>query len=107
MLKDKKVALLVNQTSVIRNAEGGYTHLADSLISLDIDVRFLMAPEHGIKGLVSAGDAVGDSHYEKKKNLTVYSLYGKTKKPQAEWLKEVDVVVFDIQDVGCRFYTYL
>lgn len=107
LLKDKKVALLVNQTSVIRNAEGGYTHLADSLISLDIDVRFLMAPEHGIKGLVSAGDTVGDSHYEKKKNLTVYSLYGKTKKPQAEWLKEVDVVVFDIQDVGCRFYTYL
>lgn len=107
LLKDKKVAMLVNQTSVVRNRQGELTSLVDSLINLDIDVRFLMAPEHGLQGLVSAGDPIGDTHYEKKKNLIVYSLYGKNKKPQAEWLKEVDIVVFDIQDVGCRFYTYL
>lgn len=107
MLEGKRVAMLVNQTSVISNGQGGYTPLVDSLIDRDVDVRFLMAPEHGIKGLVSAGDPVSDSHYQKKKDLTIYSLYGKNKKPSAEMLADADVVVFDIQDVGCRFYTYL
>jgi len=99
--------MLVNQTSIVPDALGNNHSLVDSLIDLDVDVRFLMAPEHGLKGLVSAGDAVGDAKYEKKKNLQVYSLYGKNKKPKSEWLDSVDCVVFDIQDVGCRFYTYL
>lgn len=107
LLKDKKVALLVNQTSVIEDHNGKKTLLVDSLINQNIDVRFLMAPEHGIKGLISAGDPVNDAHYKKKKDLTIYSLYGKNKKPQSAWLEQIDVVVFDIQDVGCRFYTYL
>lgn len=106
-LCNKRVALLVNQTSGVRADDGRWVPLADTLIDRDVDVRFLMAPEHGLKGRVSAGDAVGDSHYEQKQNLKVYSLYGKNKKPQQEWLKEVDCVIFDIQDVGCRFYTYL
>lgn len=107
LLSEKRVAMLVNQTSVVPDDQGNLTPLIDSLINLDVDVQFLMAPEHGLKGLVSAGDAICDSHYEKKKNLQVYSLYGKNKKPQREWLDQVDCVVFDIQDVGCRFYTYL
>lgn len=107
LLHGKRVAMLVNQTSIVPAADGSQTPLIDSLINLDVDVRFLMAPEHGFKGSVSAGDAVGDSHYEKRKNLQVYSLYGKNKKPQAEWLNDADCVIFDIQDVGCRFYTYL
>ncbi|MBQ0056840.1 MAG: DUF1343 domain-containing protein [Bacteroidales bacterium] len=106
MLEGRRVAMLVNQTSVIAH-DGGHTAIVDSLISRDVDVRFLMAPEHGIKGLISAGDPVTDSHYQQKQNLKVYSLYGKNKKPQAEWLSQCDVVVFDVQDVGCRFYTYL
>ncbi len=107
LLEGKRVAMLVNQTSVVPDASGKNHSVTDSLIDLDIDIRFLMAPEHGLKGLVSAGDAVGDARYEKKQNLQVYSLYGKNKKPQREWLDSVDCVVFDIQDVGCRFYTYL
>lgn len=107
MLEGKRVAMLVNQTAVISNASGSNTPLVDSLINRDVDVKFLMAPEHGIKGLVSAGDPVSDSHYQQKKDLQIFSLYGKNKKPQAEWLNKIDVVVFDVQDVGCRFYTYL
>lgn len=107
LLEGKKVAMLVNQTSILSNAAGNNHSLIDSLIDLDVDIRFLMAPEHGLKGLISAGDAVGDAKYEKRQNLQVYSLYGKNKKPQREWLQSIDCVVFDIQDVGCRFYTYL
>jgi len=107
LLQQKKVALLVNQTSVIPGPSGQNSSLIDSLIDLDIDVRFLMAPEHGLKGLASAGATIGDAKYDKKQSLQVYSLYGKNKKPQQAWLDSVDCVVFDIQDVGCRFYTYL
>lgn len=107
LLELKKVALLINQTSIIPDASGKNHPLVDSLIQLNIDIRFLMTPEHGLKGLISAGDAIGDSKYGKAQNLQVYSLYGKNKKPQREWLDSVDCVVFDVQDVGCRFYTYL
>ena len=107
LLKNRRTALLVNQTSVVKNADGQFVPLADTLISLDVDVRFLMTPEHGLKGTVSAGDAVGDGQYDKRRDIPVRSLYGKNKKPQPEWLDEVDCVVFDVQDVGCRFYTYL
>lgn len=107
LLQNKRIAMLVNQTSVIPDSLGRNVPLVDTLLSLNTDIRFLMAPEHGLLGKISAGDAIGDSHYERRQKLKVYSLYGKNKKPQREWLDEVDCVVFDIQDVGCRFYTYL
>ncbi len=107
LLQDKKVAMLVNQTSIVPDISSKNIPLVDSLISAEIDIRFLMAPEHGLKGILSAGATVGDARYGKLQDLQVYSLYGKNKKPQSEWLDSVDCVVFDIQDVGCRFYTYL
>lgn len=107
LLQNKRVALLVNQTSIVTDSAHQVVPLVDILLDKDIDIRFLMAPEHGLKGVISAGDIVGDTRYEKKQNLQVYSLYGENKKPQKEWLDSIDCVVFDIQDVGCRFYTYL
>ena len=107
MLEGRKVALLVNQTSVVETESGRMVPLVDTLLECNIDVRFLMTPEHGLQGLVSAGDAVGDTRYGKRQDLPVYSLYGKNKKPRREWLEQADCVMFDVQDVGCRFYTYL
>lgn len=107
LVKGKKVAMMVNQTSVINTPEGSHRHLVDSALALGVDVRFLMSPEHGLKGTIGAGAKVGSTTYGKLTKLPVYSLYGDTKKPKPEWLKEADVVIFDVQDVGCRFYTYL
>lgn len=107
LLQGKRVALLINQTSVIQDARHQNIPLIDTLLSAGVDVRFLMAPEHGFEGKISAGGNVANTLYDKKKSLQIYSLYGKTKKPLPEWLDQADCVVFDIQDVGCRFYTYL
>ena len=101
LLKGKSVAVVANQSSVIKN-----THLVDSLISLKISVKKVFCPEHGFRGLVDAGEKVA-TEKDKKTGLTITSLYGKNKKPKPEDLKDVDVVIFDIQDVGVRFYTYL
>ncbi len=101
MLKNKSVALLINQTS-----QFNHTLLLDTLIHSGIHVTKIFAPEHGFRGTASAGEVVNDS-IDAKTNLPVISLYGKHKKPTAADLKGVDVVVFDIQDVGARFYTYI
>ncbi|PCJ89123.1 MAG: hypothetical protein COA57_02580 [Flavobacteriales bacterium] len=101
LLKDKKVAVVANQTSVIGN-----THLVDSLLALGVDVKKVFAPEHGFRGMADAGEHVKNAR-DKKTGLPVISLYGKNKKPSFEYLKDVDIVVFDIQDVGVRFYTYI
>lgn len=102
LLKGKSVAVVANQSSIIKN-----THLVDSLISLKVSVKKVFCPEHGFRGLVDAGEKV-DSEKDKKTGLNIISLYGKNnKKPKPEDLKGVDVVIFDIQDVGVRFYTYL
>ena len=107
LLKDKRVGLVVNQTAVIyRPTDGTYVPLPDSLLHLGVNVRCIMAPEHGYRGTAEAGAHIS-SGKDEATGLQIYSLYGNTKKPQAEWLKDLDVVVFDIQDVGCRFYTYL
>ncbi len=107
LLEGKRVGLVVNQTAVIRRqSDGAYVPLPDSLLALGVDVRCIMAPEHGYRGTAEAGAHIKSSKDETT-GLQIYSLYGNTKKPKAEWLKDVDVVVFDIQDVGCRFYTYL
>ncbi|MEP2771603.1 MAG: DUF1343 domain-containing protein [Fulvivirga sp.] len=101
ILLDKKVGLVVNQTSLVGN-----THLTDTLLALDVDVRKVFAPEHGFRGDADAGAIVKDG-IDTKTNLPITSLYGSNKKPSAEQLQDIDVLVFDIQDVGTRFYTYI
>ena len=105
LLKGKRVAVVANQTSVIFKNKG-YTHLIDSLIQLDVDVKKVFAPEHGFRGTVDAGEFVKDG-IDTKTKLPIVSLYGKNKKPSANQLKDIDIIVFDIQDVGVRFYTYI
>ena len=101
LLKDKKVAVVANQTSMV-----GKTHLDDTLLSAGIDVRLIFAPEHGFRDLADDG-AVITSGTDAVTGVPVVSLYSSKKKPSPEDLAGIDVVVFDIQDVGTRFYTYL
>lgn len=101
MLKGKAVGVFANQTSMVKN-----THLIDTLISSGINVVKIFGPEHGFRGDADAGTHVDDSK-DKKTGLPVISLYGTHKKPTAEDLKDVDILVFDIQDVGVRFYTFI
>jgi len=104
-LKGKRIAIVANQTSVISTGIG-HTHLVDSLLSLKMNVKKVFAPEHGFRGKADAGELVKDG-IDTKTGLPIISLYGKNKKPSKEQLKGIDVVVFDIQDVGARFYTYI
>ncbi len=101
LLIGKRVALVANQTSRI-----GKTHLADSLLSLGVGLVRIFSPEHGFRGHAGAGEAV-ESGIDTKTGLPVVSLYGQHKKPAAEDLTGIDIVLFDIQDVGVRFYTYI
>jgi uncharacterized protein YbbC (DUF1343 family) len=103
LLKGKQVGLVVNQTSVI---EDGQVHLLDALLAKGIDVKKVFAPEHGFRGTEDAGQDVSDSR-DLKTGIPIISIYGKNKKPSAQQLEGLDVVVFDIQDVGARFYTYI
>ncbi len=100
-IKDKRVALVVNHTAIIDNR-----HVVDTLLCKGINVVKIMAPEHGFRGEADPGEAISDSKDEQT-GLPIISLYGKNKKPSAEHIKDVDVVVFFIQDVGARFYTYI
>ncbi len=106
LLKGKRIALVANATTVVFKDGGGWTHLVDSLRSLGIDIRKIFAPEHGFRGVADAGEAIEDGK-DPKTGLPIVSLYGKNKKPTEAQLQDVGVVVFDIQDVGVRFYTYL
>lgn len=101
LLKGKRVAAFANQTSVIKG-----THLVDTLIKSGINVVKIFGPEHGFRGTANAGELIGNNT-DKKTGLPVISLYGDHKKPSENDLKDIDVVVFDIQDVGVRFYTYI
>ncbi|RIV46865.1 exo-beta-N-acetylmuramidase NamZ domain-containing protein [Flagellimonas pelagia] len=105
MLQGKKVGIVANPTSVIFN-DKGYAHLVDSLVSLGVDVKKVFAPEHGFRGTADAGEHVKDG-VDAKTGVPIISLYGKNRKPSKEQLDELDVVVFDIQDVGVRFYTFI
>ncbi len=100
-LQGKNVALIVNQTSTI-----GSTHVVDTLMSLGINIKKIFAPEHGFRGAADAGEHVQDG-VDKKTGLPIISLYGKHRKPTEEDLNDIDIVIFDIQDVGVRFYTYI
>ncbi|SHI29923.1 exo-beta-N-acetylmuramidase NamZ family protein [Algibacter luteus] len=108
LLKGKRIGIVANQTSVIfkNQAHTIYAHLVDSLVALKVDIKKVFAPEHGFRGQADAGEVVKDG-VDTKTNLPIISLYGKNKKPSAEQLKDLDLVVFDIQDVGARFYTYI
>ena len=101
LLQGKKVAIVGNQTSMIKN-----THLVDSLINLDINIVTVFSPEHGFRGNEDAGAKINDM-IDEKTGIPIISLYGKNKKPIKSQLSKVDIIVFDIQDVGARFYTYI
>lgn len=101
LLKNKRVGIIANNTSVIGN-----THLVDSLINLKIDVKKIFCPEHGFRGDYDAGEIIGEE-IDKKTGIPIISLYNENKKPQKDDLKNIDVLLFDIQDVGVRFYTYI
>ncbi len=108
LLKDKKVGIVANQTSVIFKDKTSkqYTHLVDSLLALNIKVTKVFAPEHGFRGVADAGEYI-ESGIDKTTGLPILSLYGKNRKPPKHFLDNVDVMLFDIQDVGVRFYTYI
>lgn len=101
LLQNKRVAVVANPTSVV-----GKSHLVDTLISSGIQVVKIFAPEHGFRGEAGNGDHVSNG-FDKKTKLPIFSLYGSHTRPTAEMLSNVDVIVFDIQDVGVRFYTFL
>ncbi|WP_209404082.1 exo-beta-N-acetylmuramidase NamZ domain-containing protein [Pseudozobellia sp. WGM2] len=115
-LLNKKVGIVANQTSVIFKAtdpEGDstqapfrYEHLVDSLLAMNVDIKTVFAPEHGFRGAADAGEKIKDS-IDPKTGIPLISLYGKNRKPSAAQLNDLDVIVFDIQDVGVRFYTYI
>jgi uncharacterized protein YbbC (DUF1343 family) len=103
LLKGKQIALVVNQTSILEKSQ---VHLLDTLLGSGLSVRKVFAPEHGFRGTEEAGKTVGNSR-DIRTGVPVISIYGRNKKPTAEQLQDIDVVVFDIQDVGVRFYTYI
>jgi len=116
LLEGKRVTLVVNQSSIIEGSgvkssvssksSSEPTHLVDALLSRDINVVSIMSPEHGFRGKAGAGEKI-DNDVDAKTGLPIHSLYGKTKKPTDDMLANTDILVFDIQDVGVRFYTYL
>ncbi|XMO85560.1 DUF1343 domain-containing protein [Algibacter sp. AS12] len=113
LLKGKRVGIVANQTSVFFTKSATqpldaitYTHVVDSLLALHVDIKKVFAPEHGFRGKADAGEVVKDG-IDTKTNLPIVSLYGKNKKPSEAQLENLDVVIFDIQDVGARFYTYI
>ncbi len=101
ILDGQRVGVVANQTSLI-----GSTHLVDSLISLGVNVKRIFTPEHGFRGTADDGAHISNGKDEKT-GVEIASLYGKTKKPTPEMLQDIDVMLFDLQDVGVRFYTYI
>lgn len=99
-LEGKRVGLVMNPTARVHG-----THMLDTLLSLNANVAALFAPEHGFRGEAGAGEVIEDG-VDQATGLPVFSLYGKTKKPTADMLQNVDILLFDMQDVGARFYTY-
>jgi uncharacterized protein YbbC (DUF1343 family) len=128
LLRGKNIGVVANQTSVIfKNAKDSifevypngevefshiqtnsvlFTHIVDSLLALNVNIKKVFAPEHGFRGTADAGEHVKD-RIDTKTNLPIISLFGSNRKPTQEQLKGLDLVIFDIQDVGVRFYTYI
>jgi uncharacterized protein YbbC (DUF1343 family) len=101
LLKGKKVGIVANHTSMINK-----THLVDSLIELKINIVRVFSPEHGFRGKADAGEKV-NSDIDASTGIPIFSLYGKNKKPFPKQIADLDIIIFDIQDVGVRFYTYI
>jgi len=114
LLKDKKIGVVTNQTGIVlveestmdRANKKKQIHLVDFLIDQQINIQKIFAPEHGFRGTADAGEHIVDSK-DSKTGLPIISLYGDNKKPKATQLKGIDIMVFDLQDVGARFYTYI
>jgi uncharacterized protein YbbC (DUF1343 family) len=104
-LEGKKVGLLINHTSLLPNGND-YVHLLDYLLGQGVNVTTIFTPEHGFRGTADAGEKV-DSGTDAQTGLPIVSLYGSNKKPKPEQLQNIDIMLFDIQDVGARFYTYI
>ncbi|NNC94983.1 MAG: DUF1343 domain-containing protein [Chitinophagales bacterium] len=100
-LEGKRVGLLINHSSYVGDA-----HLIDLLLSKDVDVTRIFVPEHGYRGIADAGEIIDDGK-DPKSGIPISSLYGENKKPKLEDLENVDLMIYDIQDVGVRFYTYI
>lgn len=103
LLEDKKVGLVANHTSLVGQ---GRVHLLDTLYSMGVSVLRVFAPEHGFRGSADAGELV-DAEVDRKTGVEITSIYGKSKKPSKKQLEGIDIMVFDMQDVGTRFFTYL
>lgn len=101
LLANKRVACVVNQSSLV----GSGVHLIDTLLARGINIRKIFAPEHGFRGLASAGEKIIDG-IDERTHLPIVSLYGDNKMPTDAQMRDIDIVIFDIQDVGVRFYTY-
>ncbi len=102
LLKDKKVGIVTNQTGLLSNKK----HVVDFLLEKKINIQTIFAPEHGFRGTADAGEHIVDGK-DSKTGLSIISLYGDNKKPKPEQLSGIDVMIFDLQDVGARFYTYI
>jgi uncharacterized protein YbbC (DUF1343 family) len=101
LLKNKQIAMVSNQTSLV-----GGKHLLDTLINLEVKVKRVFCPEHGFRGTGSAGEKIADD-VDTKTGIAVKSLYGNNKKPAIKDLQDIELILFDLQDVGVRFYTYI
>ena len=99
-LEGRRIGLVMNPTAVVNDV-----HMLDTLMALDVDIAALFAPEHGFRGEAGAGEKIEDG-VDQQTGLPVYSLYGDTRKPTPEMLEGIDLLIFDMQDVGARFYTY-
>jgi uncharacterized protein YbbC (DUF1343 family) len=101
LIKGKRIGIFANQTSMVGN-----THLVDTLRKLGVNIKVIFGPEHGFRGTADAGEKIGN-YLDAKTGIPVVSLYGTKRRPSAEDLKDIDILIFDIQDVGVRFYTYI
>ncbi|WP_353146766.1 DUF1343 domain-containing protein [Flavobacterium sp.] len=102
IFENKKIGIVTNPTGIVENKK----HLVDFLLENKVDLQKIYAPEHGFRGTADAGEVIKDGK-DIKTNLPIISLYGNNKKPKPEQLENIDIIVFDIQDVGARFYTYI
>ncbi|QEE49310.1 DUF1343 domain-containing protein [Flavobacterium alkalisoli] len=105
ILKDKKVGIVTNQTGTM-TINGNPTHIVDFLVGQKVNLKAIYAPEHGFRGTADAGEHVKDGK-DTQTGLPIVSLYGNNKKPKPEQLQGIDIMLFDLQDVGARFYTYI
>ncbi len=101
LIQNQNIGLVVNQSSIVEQK-----HLLDTLLACNVNVLKVFAPEHGFRGVKDAGEHI-DNDIDQKTGVPIISLYGKNRKPDLEQLKGLDVIIFDIQDVGVRFYTYI